>query len=334
MELKKDKKIIGIGNALIDISVKLDNNNILDCNHLQKGSMTLVDTATLKSLEAQLTNLPQKLTSGGSSGNTIYGLGQLGCQAAFIGKVGADKNGDTYIAELETVHAEPRIFRTKDVPTGCAIAMISPDSERTFGTYLGAAVELKPSDLSSKLFEGYDIAYIEGYLVQNHELIESAIKIAKDAGLSISLDLSSYNVVEQNLDFLHEIVEKYVDILFANEEEAKAFTGKNPEQALSEIAQMVDIAIVKIGKKGSLVQRKDEKYHCDTLTQNCIDTTGAGDLFAAGFLYALSKEKSSIETCAKMGTIMASQVVQTYGARITDPKSWAIINQQRSEIGL
>ena len=169
-----------------------------------------------------------------------------------------------------------------------AVALVSPDSERTFATFLGAAVEISASDLKLEDFQGYDYFHIEGYLVQNYDLIETAVKLAKEAGCKVTIDMASYNVVEDNLEFLTRIVKEYVDIVFANEEEAKAFTGKEPREALDAIAEMTDIAVVKIGSKGSMVKRGDKVYTAGVIKANSIDTTGAGDLYAAGFIYGLS----------------------------------------------
>lgn len=171
--------------------------------------------------------------------------------------------------------------------------------------------------MNRKDFEGYHYFYIEGYLVQNLELISRAIKLAKEAGSKIILDLASYNVVESNFDFLSRIIPESVDILFANEEESSAFTGKNPETAVSELAKIVDISIVKEGSKGSWIQRGVDKVHVPALKVNCIDTTGAGDVYASGFLYGLMNNKD-LKSCGEYGTRLAGQVVQHIGAKIQE----------------
>jgi sugar/nucleoside kinase (ribokinase family) len=323
------KSIIGIGNALMDVVVKLTNDNILLKNNLPKGSMILVDSTTSASINSQTEGLEKIFAPGGSVANTIDGLAHLGANAAFIGKVGNDELGQSYHDGLIAIGAKPILFHSS-TPTGVAMALVTPDSERTFGTYLGAAIELSPSDLTIELFSGYDIAYIEGYLVQNHDLIRKAVSLAREAGLTIAIDLASYNVVEANLDFLKEIISNHVDIIFANEEEAKAFTGKNPEEAVSELAGMCEIAVVKTGAKGSLIQHKQERIKIGITGTTCIDTTGAGDLYATGFLYGIAGNLP-LDVCGKIASILAGKVITVYGARMDD-MLWNNIIQEVKEL--
>jgi sugar/nucleoside kinase (ribokinase family) len=212
--------------------------------------------------------------------------------------------------------------------TGRAMVVISPDSERTFAVYLGAAIEMIPEDINPLIFDDYDCFHIEGYLIQDHNLIETAMKTASQKKKIVSLDLASYNVVDENLDFLHKIVDKYANIVFANEEEAKSFTGKGPEEALDIIAGMCDIAVVKVGAKGSLVKQGSDIFQIAATDSKPVDLTGAGDLYASGFLYGLSLEKD-LESCAKIGTICADKVIQVIGTKLS-PDSW---NDLRTIIG-
>jgi sugar/nucleoside kinase (ribokinase family) len=200
--------------------------------------------------------------------------------------------------------------------TGTSIVLISPDSERTMATYLGAAIELKSSDLTLDLFSDYDYFHLEGYLVQNHPLVEQAAKLSKKANNLISIDLASFNIVEENLLFLHSIVDKYVDIVFSNEEEAKAFTGKsNTEEALVEISKKCMVAIVKIGKDGSIISREGGTYKIPPAQSNAIDTTGAGDLYASGFFYGLAKGYP-LELCGRIGSIVGGEIVEVVGPKM------------------
>jgi sugar/nucleoside kinase (ribokinase family) len=327
MRLKKS--IIGIGNALMDVVVKLPNEELLINNNLPKGSMVLVDAITSDSINQQTEQFEKILTPGGSVANTIHGLACLGVETSFIGKVGNDKLGQTYYDELAKLGAHPSLFKS-NTSTGVAMALVTSDSERTFGTFLGAAIELSPDDLSIDLFRGYDIAYIEGYLVQNHDLVRKACEMARKAGLTIALDLASYNVVEDNLDFLKEIVHNYVDILFANEEEAKAFTGQEPEEAIHTLANICDIAIVKVGSKGSYIKSDRGLVNIGVVDAVCIDTTGAGDLYAAGFLYGIANNLS-LEKCGNIAAIVAGKVITVYGARM-DEVIWEKINAQITAI--
>jgi sugar/nucleoside kinase (ribokinase family) len=217
-----------------------------------------------------------------------------------------------------TEHRINAHFFFSETGTGHATALISEDSERTFGTYLGAALELTPEEMSADIISRYGILHIEGYLVQNHALIEAAMKIAKENGLLVSIDMASFNVVEENLDFLHEMIRKYVDIVFANEDEALALTGKNTLEAVQEIAAMSKIAVVKLGAQGSIIQTGDRQIRIEAIPVQSIDTTGAGDIYAAGFLYALT-QNLDLEMAGKIGSLLAGNVVEVMGAKLPDP---------------
>ena len=206
-------------------------------------------------------------------------------------------------------------LKQTELPTGRAVALVSPDGERTFATYLGAAVDLGAEDIKADQLEGFDLFLIEGYLVFNHALIMSAASMAKSAGLKVALDLASYNVVEAKLDAMNELVDHYVDIVFANEEEAKSFTGLKPEDALENLARRCDIAVVKIGKEGALIQQGNRKIHVPALGKEVIDTTGAGDYFAAGFLAGLAKGYD-LEKCGNLGSLLSSKVIKVIGAEL------------------
>ncbi len=319
------KKVLGMGNALVDIMTRLENENMLNEFSLPKGSMQLVDLQFVKKLEESTKLLHKQLTSGGSAANTIHGLANLGINTGFIGKVGKDELGEFFKSDMIHRGIQPLLFES-DSPTGRAMALVSPDSERTFATFLGAAVEISAGDLSKNLFSGYNYFHVEGYLVQDHNLIETSLKLAKEAGLIVSLDLASYNVVEANLEFLNRIVKDYVDIVFANEEEAKAFTGKSPEQALDELSKITDIAVVKIGSKGSLIKKGEKIVKTGVITAQSLDTTGAGDLYASGFLYGLIHDLS-IDKCGQVGALLAGKVIEIIGAKIPE-KTWKDIRKQ------
>jgi sugar/nucleoside kinase (ribokinase family) len=206
-----------------------------------------------------------------------------------------------------------------DTTSGRVIALISPDTERTFATYLGAAVELDKDDLSPGLFSRYDVFHIEGYIVQDHDLLETALKLARKNKMLVSLDLASYNIVEQNRDFLEDMLRAYVDIVFANEDEARSLTGKEPGEALDLLAGLCNIAVVKLGKYGSLVKRGHSKFEIGILPVKSVDTTGAGDLYAAGFLYGMVKN-FSLEQCGNIGAILAGKVIEIVGSKIREER--------------
>ena len=323
------KKILGMGNALVDIMTSLNDDELLSQFNLAKGGMQLVDKEFVNKIVEGTKELEKTQSSGGSAANTIHGLAKLGVETGFVGKIGNDNFGNFFKEDLENSGIFPKLFQSEN-ESGLAIALISPDSERTFATFLGAAVELSAADLNNETFVGYDYFHIEGYLVQNHELLMKAVKLAKENKLIVSIDLASFNVVEENLEFLKSLVKEFVDIVFANEEEAKAFTGKEPNAALDEIADYCNIAIVKIGKHGSMIKTNNITYKIDVIDAKSIDTTGAGDLYAAGFLYGLVNN-FSMEQCGNIGSILSGKVIEVIGAKL-DNQKWTEIKDLIAKI--
>jgi sugar/nucleoside kinase (ribokinase family) len=313
------KKILGIGNALVDVLIRLDNDTLLSDFGLKKGSMTLVDKQKAKNILEAAASFDKQKSSGGSAANSIHGLAQLGAPAGYIGKIGDDEYGSFFRSYMTQNNIHSSLFKGGE-ETGKCISLISKDSERTFATYLGAAIELDRSDLNMDLFKNYDYVHLEGYLVQNHALVQEAVTLSRKAGNEISIDLASFNIVEENVGFLRTIVEDYIDIVFANEEEARAFTGKeDPAEALTEISKMCRIAVVKIGKQGSLIAEGNRRYQIDPITVTPVDTTGAGDLYASGFYYGLAKEYP-LDICGQLASAAAGKVVEVIGAKMDDHK--------------
>lgn len=324
-------KIIGMGNALVDVLAVLKDETLLKKMELPKGSMQLIDEEKLQLINEHFNVMQTYLATGGSAGNTILGLARIGASTGFIGKTGTDEYGKFFRDNLKKHQIEDKTLIHNELPSGIASTFITPDGERTFGTYLGAAATLKAEDLSLEMFKGYTYFYIEGYLVQDHDMILRAIELAKEAGLQICLDMASYNIVENDLDFFTLLINKYVDILFANEEEARAFTGKESKEALDVLAEMCSIAIVKTGKNGSYIRKGTEEIQVPAMSvEKVIDTTGAGDYFAAGFLYGLTGGYA-LEKCARIGTILAGHVIQHIGASIPKEK-WNEIKLNVDEI--
>jgi len=311
-------KIIGIGNALVDVLTQLESDDLLSELNLPKGSMQLVDAKRSAQIQEKSKNLSKQMASGGSAANTIHGLAKLGMQTAFIGSVGKDETGAFFEKDLMNSNIKPILFHT-DSPSGIANGMISKDGERTFGTFLGAALDLSAGQLRPEHFKGYDLLHVEGYLVQNHELLERILKLAQKNGMKISLDLASYNVVEDNLEFLGDMVKQYVDIVFANEEEAKAFSGVDPRNALDYLAKLTQIAVVKVGSKGSLVKQGEEVVIIPPIKARAFDTTGAGDLYASGFLYGWMNNLG-FEKAGYMGSLLAGTVIEVLGAKFGEDK--------------
>lgn len=310
------KKILGIGNALVDVMTLINEDSILEKFSLPKGSMQLVDNEMSEIVKSGTKHLNNSLASGGSAANTIHGLAMLGVKTGFIGSIGKDEMGDFFENDMKNAGIKTLLSRRNSV-TGTAVALISPDSERTFATHLGAAVELEASDLNPDDFDGYDILYLEGYLIVNKLLVDTACRIAKEKGMKIALDLASYNVVEELLADFKEIVENYVDIVFSNEEEAKSFTGLEPVKALDHMSKICDVAVVKVGSDGSWVKGGEEVIKIGTERVTLKDTTGAGDLYASGFLYGYANGLS-LDKCGQLGSLMAGKVIEIVGARMEE----------------
>lgn len=311
-------KVLGIGNALVDIIITLEDDQLLNDFRLPKGSMQLVDRVFSDRILNGTGSLRKTIASGGSCANTIHGLASLGVETGFIGKICHDEFGSFFLDDLRAKKIRPYLFFSP-TETGRAISLVSPDKERTFATFLGAAMELAPENLIPNLFNGYDIIHFEGYLVQNHALFLKALDLAKQHQLKISLDLSSYNVVEENLGFLINIVNDYVDILFANEDEAMAFTGLLPRDALEKMALGCDVAVVKMGEYGSWIKSPDAVIPIRSHPVDIRDTTGAGDLYAAGFLYGLAN-RLPLDKCGQIASCLAAKVIETEGAKIPENK--------------
>ncbi|TCO08459.1 sugar/nucleoside kinase (ribokinase family) [Natronoflexus pectinivorans] len=323
-------KVLGMGNALVDILMQLESDAVLNELSLPKGSMQLVDGETANKVLQILGNGKSSKASGGSAANTIHGLANLGIETGFLGKIGRDSWGDFFRKDMEFKNISPLLLES-DSDSGRAIALISPDSERTFATYLGAAVELSAADIPTDIFQGYAYFHVEGYLVQNRDLIRKALVKARKNGLKVSLDLASFNVVEDNLAFLREVVSDHVDILFANEEEARSFTGGlNNHEALDYMGKMAEITILKKGSEGSLIKHFDTVVKVGVVQAKPIDTTGAGDLYAAGFLYGLIKSLP-LEKCGQLGALLSASVIEVIGPKM-DEERWAVIKSEIERI--
>ncbi len=312
------RKVLGLGNALVDILVQIDDDIFLTDHNLPKGSMQLVDAITSAKILTATEKFSKQQVSGGSAANTINGLAQLGINCGYIGCIGEDETANFFRNDMETRNIKA-ILHKGTQPSGVALALVSKDSERTFATHLGSAIEMSADKLKAEDFAGYHYFHIEGYLLQNHELIEKAVMLAKKNGLKVSLDLASYNIVEDNIEFLRPLVKNYVDIIFANEEEAKAFTGKEPAEALEELSNLVDIAVVKVGKNGSMIKQGNEKIIIQAIQAIPIDTTGAGDLYASGFLYGLIHD-FPLEKAGKIASVLAGNVVEVMGPKMQEER--------------
>ena len=320
------KKVLGMGNALIDNLLLVENEDLLQEFSLPKGSMQLIDTARYCHIRRRTAQLAASRTTGGSACNTILAIARLGGSPGLIGKVGRDELGQTFAQACADSQVMPHLFHHDPLPTGVASTFITPDGQRTFATYLGAAATLEAAELDPRWFEGYDIFYIEGYLVQNHALIEAAVRHARQAGLTVCIDLASYNVVEAERDFFLQLLTQ-TDIVFANEQEAEALTGSNRVgENLEYLAKLCRIAVLKVGKDGVWVRCGETQLHCPAReVEQVVDTTAAGDYFSAGFLHAYTLGASP-EECAALGSLLAGHIVEVVGTALPEATWQSIRN--------
>lgn len=318
--------LVGIGSALVDVTIKVEE-NFLERENLPKGGMTLIDSEKLNYLLHSFSENEKVFSPGGSTANVISLFSELGGKGAFIGKVGNDTLGNFF--EDKTIESGTAFLKliSDSKPTGTVISFITPDSERTFATYLGAAVDLSVNEISNEFLNQAPVIQIEAYLIFNRELFAHIIDSAHKNSQIVSLDLSSFNVVKDNLDYLKLITEKNdINIIFANEEEAFAFTGKDPISSLSIMSNICDTIIIKNGAKGSYLKSKDEEVRIPAFPVNVEDTNGAGDAYAGGVLFGLSK-KLNLFKAGEIGSRAASFLVSQKGARLSPQnvfkiKSW------------
>jgi sugar/nucleoside kinase (ribokinase family) len=321
------KLIVGVGSALVDILL-LEEEGFLASSGLKKGGMVHAENSAVIEELLSKSAAGQSVVPGGSACNTIVGVSRLGGPARFIGKRGNDDLGMLFESSLKKHKVEPILF-TSDSPTGRVLSIITPDSQRSMYTFLGAASEMKPEEILPGHFENAAVVHIEGYLLFNEKLLLASLKAAQKSGALISLDLASYTVVEASKHILGDLIDDYVDILIANEDEAAAFTGlTNEEKAIESLAKKADVAVLKIGKRGSLIGHGGKVVKVDRMGSGvALDTTGAGDLWAAGFLYGFVNGYP-IEACGRLGSACGWEVCQVVGASIPD-EGWERIEKQK-----
>ncbi|MDD3201304.1 MAG: adenosine kinase [Bacteroidales bacterium] len=327
------KSILGIGNALTDILAVLPDDSLLKDYNLPRGSMQHVDATTGNKIWEKLKEIGVQYVAGGSASNTISAAAIFGMPAGFIGKIGDDELGSLFKSDQERNGIKPTLLKGTASSGRAMVFVTAPNAERTFAVYLGAALQLEPEDLKPEYFDGYDYLHLEGYLVQNQRLFRRAVELGKKKGMTISLDMASYNVVESNETFLHDVVDNYVDIVFANETEAESFTHLKPREALDKIAEKGKIAVVKVGKDGSMVKCGEDYHYIEAWPANTIDATGAGDIYAAGFLYAHALGMP-LKTCGEVGSIIAAKVVEVIGSKIDVPRWKAAKTEIRELMGI
>lgn len=308
--------VYGIGNALVDILVEVDDSLLKELN-LTKCQSHIVGHEHAKAVLDRIKYAKAKICAGGSVPNTIAGVAMLGGKTALFSKIGNDEYGYFYEKETTAVGVASKMKKC-DHLTGYCIVFITPDAERTFVVHYGAAAQITKEEINEDDIKTSAAIHIESYQFdhpQTKPVCLHVMELAKKHDKMISIDLSDSGVVRRNKEELKNIIRNYGDVVFANEQEAKELTGKGPEEAVSELAGWCDIAIVKMGANGSLIQNKNQTIKINAIKANVIDTTGAGDAYAAGFLYGFTKGMA-LEECGNLGSKLASKVVSQIGARL------------------
>lgn len=308
--------VIGIGNAIVDI-IAYTHDNFLHKRNLIKGSMTLVDSDKAASLYRAIG--PSVEISGGSAANTIAGIAALGGKAAFIGKIGDDAFGEIFEHDVNSLGVT---FNTgtkmTDTPTARSLILVTPDAQRTMNTFLGASQMLSPDDVDEMAIKNSLITYLEGYLWDSPDAKQAllkAIKLARGSSRSVALTLSDTFCVNRYRAEFKNLIETSIDILFANEQEIKTlYEADTFEKAVQEIRDKVGIAILTRSEKGSLIVTEEFQHYTPAKKVLVADTTGAGDLYAAGFLYALT-HGYDLPSCGLLATDCAAEAISHIGAR-------------------
>jgi sugar/nucleoside kinase (ribokinase family) len=311
------RKLIGVGSALVDQLSYVPEAFVASIPG-EKGGMELVHYHEMMELIASLDEPPSRVP-GGSAANTVVGAAKLGLSTGLLTKVGCDEPGEYYRQTMASAGVDSAAFKVGDgLATGACLSLITPDSERTLRTYLGASATLTIAEVAAADFAGFEHAHVEGYLLFNEELLLHILKTARAAGCRISLDLAAPEVVRAALPVLPRILSEYVDVVLANEDEARAFSGEEDEyRALQTLAACCATAVVKLGKRGALVQHEEDVYEIPAYTVQAVDTTGAGDLWAAGFLYGTLLGGHPAKA-ADIGARVAAEVVKVTGAAIPE----------------
>jgi adenosine kinase len=310
--------VLGIGNAIVDVIARAEDDFLIKQN-MQKGSMALIDEARASAIYDAMG--PATESSGGSAANTIAGVASLGGRAAFVGKVRDDGLGTVFAHDIRALGVGFDTPHAADGPsTARCYIMVTPDGERTMNTYLGAAQNLSPADIDPKLIGEAAITYLEGYLwdpPQAKEAFRKAAKAAHDAGRMVALTLSDAFCVDRYRDeFLKLMRDRTVDLVFANEAELKSlYETADFDTGVAALKGDATLAVVTRSEKGCVVVNKDKMLAVPAAPiEQLVDTTGAGDLFAAGFLYGVASGRDHA-ACAKLAALAAAEVIQHIGAR-------------------
>ncbi|MSO59348.1 MAG: adenosine kinase [Ilumatobacteraceae bacterium] len=309
--------VVGIGNALVDVIARVDESFLIDHN-LSKGAMALIDTDQAIALYESIG--PATQTSGGSAANTIVGISSFGGNVAFVGKVAKDAVGDIFSRDMQEIGVQFHSGAADEtLPTGRCIIAVTPDAQRTMNTFLGISTMLNIDDVDAEVIESAAVLYMEGYLFDRDEAKQAfrrAAVMAHQHGRVVSLTLSDAFCVDRHRDDFRSLVADEIDVLFANEAELLSlYQVDSFEQAIGQLRQECQVAVITRSEKGAVIVTRDHEYVVDAIAvPDVVDTTGAGDLFAAGFLYGYTSGYA-LETCGRIGAIAAAEVISHVGPR-------------------
>ena len=312
------KKILGIGNAIVDVFVKVDD-NFLSKNKLTKGSMKLIEKTEFESLKSKIKI--EKLEAGGSVANTMAGISYLKGYPSFIGKINSDEFGEIYKKSLEKINVNfPYIEKSENSPTGASIIFITPDSERTMCTYLGISSQLSISDINEDHIKNYELIFLEGYLWDkgmSEVMFKHVINLAKKNNVKIAMSLSDIFCVSRHRNDFFKLLLNDLNILIGNENEINELMQKNSLlDSIKELKKINKLIIITRSENGSLAILNNEIINCESIkVEKILDLTGAGDLFASGF-FKEYLDHSDIKKCLQTGSELAAKIIQKIGARL------------------
>jgi fructokinase len=312
------KKILGIGNAIVDVFVKV-NDNYLSRNNLTKGSMKLIEKGEFENLKSTIKI--EKIEAGGSVANTMAGIAYLDGNSSFIGKINFDNFGKIYKKSLEKINVNFCYFEKKEnLPTGASIIFITPDTERTMCTYLGISSQLSKEDIDENHIKNCEIIFLEGYLWDkgiSEDMFKYVIKLAKKNNIKIAMSLSDIFCVNRHRNDFVRLLKNDLNILIGNENEINELMQQNNLiDSIKEIKKFNKLIVITRSADGSLAILNNEIINCKSIkVQKVLDLTGAGDLFASGF-FKEYLNRSSIKKCLQTGSQLAAKIIQKIGARL------------------
>jgi sugar/nucleoside kinase (ribokinase family) len=318
---------LGVGSPIVDTLARVDDSFLKNVD-AAKGGMILVDADRMAGVVSRIPVENFTEASGGSAGNTIVAMARLGSHTDMLGKIGDDSTGAFFVKSLENSGATSTRIKHGTGPSARCISMITPEGERSMFTCLAAASTLAPAEILQSDVENCRLVYVEGYMFFNRTLVDRLIEVCSEANTSLALDLGSYTVVNVMKADLPRILKEHVKAVFANEDEAKALLGDLDEEIMAhKLGELCPLAVLKVGKHGSIVCENGKITRIGPkLVKNVVDTTGAGDYFAAGFLHAYLRG-AGVDKCGKCGSILGAEVVQVVGASLSE-KSWVRIRKE------